>query len=417
MHQTTEGTKYVLVIVDVFTRFVATHAMPDQLAATVAAGFLKAWIPYFGPPLRLLSDNGPNFTSELFQETLRLLEIKGVRTSPYNPRGNGIVERFNRTMAEMLAKFGDARQSDWDTFLPLVTSAYNTSSHAALGQSPHAAMLSFNPFPLVPIAEPTSFSEWTSLSKFGGEVREAILSADKIISGLQSTTVNTEVYKIGDLVLVRKHTVGKGLSRKLLLQQWVGPYRVLRSTGALEKSLILVSADSDEKQIRASFRNVKRYIPRQTPHPFNTCTGPSSETNKATSKLTTPTKRHASPTASTIDDGKSSLIDEVTSADAEPSGTNLNNSQSSNPLSINYPTVQRTKSSSVVLGDTLHINSNQRDSTTTAETTPRINRLGRESRRPTYMEDYVQAQVALTQGSTGPSPYSDDDSDDTFASE
>jgi len=58
-------------------------------------------------PLRLLSDQGAEFESELFQELCRHMAIAKIRTSPYRPSTNGMVERLHRTMNSMLAKVID----------------------------------------------------------------------------------------------------------------------------------------------------------------------------------------------------------------------------------------------------------------------------------------------------------------------
>jgi hypothetical protein len=67
--------------------------------------------------------------------------------------------------------------------------------------------------------------------------------------------------------MVRAFTIGKGLSRKLLKHKWWGPYEVIATTGALEKFLVLQSLIGGDtlKSLRASFRNVKRWIDRKLP--------------------------------------------------------------------------------------------------------------------------------------------------------
>jgi len=52
----------------------------------------------FGVPRQILSDRGPEFESELFTQLLKWLEIDKLRSSPYKPSTNGMVERFHRTL-------------------------------------------------------------------------------------------------------------------------------------------------------------------------------------------------------------------------------------------------------------------------------------------------------------------------------
>jgi len=106
----------------------------------MAAAFTAGWIQVFGPPERLLSDNGSQMTSHMLTELYTLLDIKKIWSSPYHPAGNGSVERTNRTMNNMLAKFVKEDQSDWDSFLGLVVFAYNSSTHSRTGASPYLIM-------------------------------------------------------------------------------------------------------------------------------------------------------------------------------------------------------------------------------------------------------------------------------------
>ena len=57
-----------------------------------------------GIPREILTDQGSNFTSQLLAELYRLLHLRPIRTSPYHPQTDGLVERFNQTLKSMLRK-------------------------------------------------------------------------------------------------------------------------------------------------------------------------------------------------------------------------------------------------------------------------------------------------------------------------
>ena len=77
-----------------------------------------------GIPQEILTDQGTNFTSQLLAEIYRLLHVDALRTSPYHPQTDGLVERFNGTLKEMLKKTASTDGKDWDKLLPYVFFAY-----------------------------------------------------------------------------------------------------------------------------------------------------------------------------------------------------------------------------------------------------------------------------------------------------
>ena len=92
---------------DYFTKWPEVFAIANQTDETIAHVLVEV-ICRHGVPAKLLSDQGANFLSDLLQEVHLLLGIKKVNTSAYHhPHCNGLVERFNRTLTEMLPKIVD----------------------------------------------------------------------------------------------------------------------------------------------------------------------------------------------------------------------------------------------------------------------------------------------------------------------
>ena len=71
-----------------------------------------------GIPREVLTHQGPNFMSKTLSQVYDLLGIKRVRTIPYHPQTDGLVERFNQTLVNMPRKFVDDTGKDWDQWLP-----------------------------------------------------------------------------------------------------------------------------------------------------------------------------------------------------------------------------------------------------------------------------------------------------------
>ena len=130
------GNKYILVISDYFTHWVEAFGMPDQEASTVADVLVQGFISRFGVPSQIHSDQGAQFESHLFKSLCELLGIEKTRTTPYHPQSDGLVERFNRTIEDMLSKVVDENHKNWDDCLPIVMMAYCSSIHESPGESP-----------------------------------------------------------------------------------------------------------------------------------------------------------------------------------------------------------------------------------------------------------------------------------------
>ena len=99
------GNSYILVIGDYFTKWTQAHALPDHTAQTEAKVVVEEWICKMGSPYIIHSDQGADFESNLFREMCHLLDMDKTRTCPYRPQSDGMIERFNRTVAQMLATF------------------------------------------------------------------------------------------------------------------------------------------------------------------------------------------------------------------------------------------------------------------------------------------------------------------------
>jgi len=121
---TENGNRYILVVSDYFTKWTDSFPMPNMEARTVAKIIVEEVVARFGVPITIHSDQGRQFEGHLFQEMYKLLQIEKTRTTPYHPQSDGMVERFNRTLATMLSAFVDEHQRNWDEQLPYVMMAY-----------------------------------------------------------------------------------------------------------------------------------------------------------------------------------------------------------------------------------------------------------------------------------------------------
>ena len=130
------GFEHVLVVTDHYTRYAQAYPTRDEKATTVARVLWERYIVNYGIPERLHSDQGKSFESAVIKELCNLLGMKKSKTSPYHPQGNGMTERFNRTLLSMLGTLEPAQKSNWAMYLQSLTYAYNCAKHESTGHSP-----------------------------------------------------------------------------------------------------------------------------------------------------------------------------------------------------------------------------------------------------------------------------------------
>ena len=132
-----KGNIFILTVIDHFSKFAFAFPMRNQEASTVAKILVEKVICLMGTPTRILTDQGPNFESNLFKELCKALGVAKVRTSPYEASTNGLVERFHLTLNSMLVKTVKKNQRDWDERLAYVMAAYRATQHSSTSLTPN----------------------------------------------------------------------------------------------------------------------------------------------------------------------------------------------------------------------------------------------------------------------------------------
>ena len=118
----TDGSKYILVLVDAFTKWIEAYPLPDQEAHTCMRAAYDGFFSRFGFPLQLHSDQGRNFESSLVKELCSLTGVYKTRTTPFHPRSDGLTERANRTLLQDARAGQPARLACAFAFCPVCVS-------------------------------------------------------------------------------------------------------------------------------------------------------------------------------------------------------------------------------------------------------------------------------------------------------
>lgn len=131
------GSQYLLVCVDHFSRFVVLSPLEGKSAKGVAHALVTNLFCPYSTPRVLLSDNGTEFRNEILQGICAQYNIKHTFTVAYHPSSNGLVERANRKILEALRPVVNSLHDDWEDWLPHIGACINSSMCESTGKSPH----------------------------------------------------------------------------------------------------------------------------------------------------------------------------------------------------------------------------------------------------------------------------------------
>lgn len=121
--------KYILTLQDDLTKYSIAYPTRSTTAEETCECLLH-FISLFGIPKAILTDQGTNFTSELFKKTCNFLKIKQLWSSPYHPQTQGALERSHSTLKEYLKSFVNEDQDNWHRYVYTAMLSYNTSVHS-----------------------------------------------------------------------------------------------------------------------------------------------------------------------------------------------------------------------------------------------------------------------------------------------
>ena len=133
--RTLTGKRYIILAVDFFTKWAEGIAVEDADAQTVTKFIHSDIICRHGVPKEITSDRGTEFLNELVEQMERTYHIKHIKTTAYHPQGNGLVERNNQTVKNILSKLSK-KYDTWDHYLDSALFAIRTIRQESTKFSP-----------------------------------------------------------------------------------------------------------------------------------------------------------------------------------------------------------------------------------------------------------------------------------------
>ncbi|UYV84941.1 hypothetical protein LAZ67_X004064, partial [Cordylochernes scorpioides] len=257
---TRDGNRWVIVCTDYLTKYAVTKAIPTGGAVEVAKFMVNDVVLKHGAPRELITDRGRSFQAKVVNELTKMCGMSHYFTTAYHPQTNGLTERLNKTLVDMLSMYVDVDQKNWDSVLPFITFAYNTARQETTGFSPfflvhgrEAETMLDALFPYQP-----DYEEDEHISHLMMDAEEArqlarlqTLKAQAIDKERYDSRHKPVYYDVGDLVWVFTPVRKVGLSEKLL-KKYFGPYRITKKLSDVNYEVTTV----DESRRKAKYKDV-----------------------------------------------------------------------------------------------------------------------------------------------------------------
>ena len=231
------GHRYIVTVVDYATRYPEAEVLKGIDTITVAEALVSIFCRV-GFPEEMLTDQGTQFMSDIMEEVNRLLSIQQIRTTPWHPMCNGLVERFNGMLKTILRRMVAECPKEWDRYLPAVLFAYRSSIQESVGFSPFELLFGRKvrgPMEILKAywAKEEHDDDAKTVYQYVIELKsrlentcklaqEELLKAQEVQKKIYDRTAKSKKVDVGGKALLLLPT----RTNKLLLQ-WKGPFTVI----------------------------------------------------------------------------------------------------------------------------------------------------------------------------------------------
>ena len=242
--------KYFVTMQCGFSRFLVAEPVPDFQTGTVVKALIDRWVLHHGVMEVLYTDNGKNYTSNLWKEVMRQLGVIQVLAPPYSPEGNR-VERAHQVLGNLLRADQRLEDQDWPEKLKYAVMVYNTSVNRITGVSPYEAVYGRNCVLAVDLVWPVKLPGVSTFSEHVEKLRGNLSTIYSKMLRNEGTALarrnanfqgrSPPPFKEGDLCYYFMSRVRRGISRKLQ-SRWIGPMIVRR---VVSPSMVVIFPDGD----------------------------------------------------------------------------------------------------------------------------------------------------------------------------
>lgn len=218
-----------------FSKFILVKPVKSTKSAPVIA-MVGDMVAVFGSPERIITDRGTAFTSRVFAAMCHELGIQHIKVAVGALRGNGQVERSNRTILNSLRALVEPEDRQWDEKINGIQWAINNSPSATTGCSPTSLLLSYKPRDIhrneivLAIHDEDDNRVADPAQLKASAVQHMKLKQQTQKRYFDQRRRGARAFQVGDLVLVEKDQFQPGGSHKLE-PRYKGPYVIAASLG------------------------------------------------------------------------------------------------------------------------------------------------------------------------------------------
>lgn len=243
MATSTRGNKFLLTVLDVFSRWLEAFPLKRATAEAVVNILTREIFPRYGLPDHIHSDRGSQFTSDMLSAVASALGIKHSQTPAYNPKSNP-VERQHRTLGAALTALSEGNQRKWEEVLPHALFAMRTARCRMTGVPPYRILFGRDPSTSLDLLYGTPHPHQSQYSNYRDYTRalcNRIQSAHAWARDNISQAVSRQrrayyhdkvLFQDGQRVWLFTPSLKPGQSSKLA-RHWTGPWTIHRRVNEL----------------------------------------------------------------------------------------------------------------------------------------------------------------------------------------